>query len=112
MLNLQKYLILQTAAAHGGGTGTFQTPSLHALKYFSKENLTSGGTAARKLDLKSMTLNMMSGNKTSIPLPFKKDSVYDVIVIGGGTGGLSFAQEARKLGMTVALFDYVQPSPQ
>ena len=35
-----------------------------------------------------------------------------MIVIGGGTGGLSFATEARKLGMSVALFDYVEPSPQ
>jgi pyruvate/2-oxoglutarate dehydrogenase complex dihydrolipoamide dehydrogenase (E3) component len=38
--------------------------------------------------------------------------VYDVIVIGGGTGGLSFIAEARKLGLSVALFDYVEPSPQ
>ena len=40
------------------------------------------------------------------------DKEYDVIVIGGGTGGISFAQEARSLGMSVALFDYVSPSNQ
>jgi len=44
-------------------------------------------------------------------LPFNQDKRYDVIVIGGGTGGLSFATEARKLGLSVALFDYVEPSP-
>jgi pyruvate/2-oxoglutarate dehydrogenase complex dihydrolipoamide dehydrogenase (E3) component len=43
-------------------------------------------------------------------LPFKQDSPYDVIVIGGGTGGLSLAQEAKKLGLSVAIFDYVNPS--
>jgi hypothetical protein len=25
-----------------------------------------------------------------VKLPFKKDHVYDVVVIGGGTGGISF----------------------
>jgi pyruvate/2-oxoglutarate dehydrogenase complex dihydrolipoamide dehydrogenase (E3) component len=45
-------------------------------------------------------------------LPFKEDKEYDVVIIGGGTGGISFASEARKLGMSVALFDYVAPSNQ
>lgn len=31
-------------------------------------------------------------------------------VIGGGTGGISFAEQARELGLSVALFDYVNPS--
>ena len=33
-------------------------------------------------------------------------------MIGGGTGGLSCAQEAKALGLKVAIFDYVSPSPQ
>ena len=45
-------------------------------------------------------------------LPFKKDHVYDLIVIGGGTGGLNCAQEAKRLGLSVAIFDYVTPSTQ
>ncbi len=55
---------------------------------------------------------MTSGLNKQVPLPFKPGFEYDVIVIGGGTGGLSFATEARRLGLTVALFDYVEPSPQ
>ena len=46
----------------------------------------------------------------AVKLPFKTDKEYDVIVIGGGTGGISFASEARALGMSVALFDYVSPT--
>ncbi|CAL1527071.1 unnamed protein product [Lymnaea stagnalis] len=36
---------------------------------------------------------------------------YDLIVIGGGSGGLAAAKEAAHLGKNVALFDYVEPSP-
>lgn len=36
---------------------------------------------------------------------------YDLIVIGGGSGGLSAAKEAAALGMKVACLDFVQPSP-
>ena len=32
-------------------------------------------------------------------------------MIGGGTGGITAATEARSLGMSVLLFDYVAPSP-
>lgn len=78
---------------------------MHAtMKHFSTENLAA---APKRLDLKQMTMGINRG-----PLPFKKDHEYDVIVIGGGTGGLSFAQEARKYKLSVALFDYVEPSPQ
>jgi len=33
------------------------------------------------------------------------------VIIGGGTGGLTAATEARNLGLSVLLFDYVAPSP-
>uniref|UniRef100_A0A8C3W4Z3 Thioredoxin reductase 3 n=1 Tax=Catagonus wagneri TaxID=51154 RepID=A0A8C3W4Z3_9CETA len=37
---------------------------------------------------------------------------YDLIVIGGGSGGLSCAQEAAVLGRKVLVLDFVVPSPQ
>ncbi|KAM9074346.1 thioredoxin reductase 3 isoform 1-T1 [Megaptera novaeangliae] len=37
---------------------------------------------------------------------------YDLIVIGGGSGGLSCAQEAAALGRRVMVLDVVVPSPQ
>lgn len=44
-------------------------------------------------------------------LPFDTSKEYDLVVIGGGTGGLSCASEAKALGLRVAMFDYVSPSP-
>lgn len=36
---------------------------------------------------------------------------YDLVVIGGGSGGLAAAKEAGKLGKKVALCDFVKPTP-
>ncbi|CAH3884051.1 thioredoxin reductase 1, mitochondrial-like isoform X5 [Pieris brassicae] len=37
---------------------------------------------------------------------------YDLVVIGGGSGGLACAKEAVNQGVRVAVLDYVTPSPQ
>lgn len=37
--------------------------------------------------------------------------MYDLLVIGGGSGGLAAAKEAVGLGAKVAVLDYVSPSP-
>ncbi|XP_037070090.1 thioredoxin reductase 1, cytoplasmic-like [Pollicipes pollicipes] len=37
---------------------------------------------------------------------------YDLVVIGGGSGGLACSKEAARLGARVALCDFVKPSPQ
>ena len=37
---------------------------------------------------------------------------YDLVVIGGGSGGLAAAKSAAELGANVLLADYVKPSPQ
>lgn len=36
---------------------------------------------------------------------------YDLLVIGGGSGGLAASKEAASLGAKVAVLDYVKPSP-
>lgn len=36
---------------------------------------------------------------------------YDLIVIGGGSGGLAASKEAAGLGKKVAVFDFVEPTP-
>jgi thioredoxin/glutathione reductase (selenoprotein) len=36
---------------------------------------------------------------------------YDLIVIGGGSGGLACSKQAQKYGARVAVIDYVKPSP-
>eukprot|EP00123_Amoebidium_parasiticum_P005705 comp16843_c0_seq1/m.15291 comp16843_c0_seq1/g.15291 ORF comp16843_c0_seq1/g.15291 comp16843_c0_seq1/m.15291 type:complete len:495 (-) comp16843_c0_seq1:298-1782(-) len=36
---------------------------------------------------------------------------YDLVVIGGGSGGLATSKEAKLLGKKVAVLDYVVPSP-
>jgi len=36
---------------------------------------------------------------------------YDIIVIGGGSGGLAASKEAKRLGKTVAVCDFVVPTP-
>lgn len=38
--------------------------------------------------------------------------MYDLLVIGGGSGGLACANRAAKLGKRVAVCDYVDPSPR
>ena len=36
---------------------------------------------------------------------------YDLIVIGGGSGGLAVSKESAALGKKVVVFDFVKPSP-
>ena len=37
---------------------------------------------------------------------------YDLVVIGGGSGGLACSKEAARLGARVVICDFVKPSPQ
>ncbi|XP_059153784.1 thioredoxin reductase 1, cytoplasmic-like isoform X2 [Physella acuta] len=52
------------------------------------------------------TLGDMIHNMAAVP---KYD--FDLVVIGGGSGGLAAAKEAANMGKKVTLFDYVEPSP-
>ena len=90
--SFQKCLMMLQSGHHAAAAlsqaGTF--PNCQGtVMYFSAQNLSSGGAGAgKKLDLKAMTMNLTKPKQT---LPFKADHEYDCIVIGGGTGGLSFA---------------------
>lgn len=35
---------------------------------------------------------------------------YDVAIIGGGSGGITLALEAEKIGLKAIIFDYVEKS--
>ncbi|GLV32299.1 Thioredoxin reductase-1 [Carabus blaptoides fortunei] len=43
--------------------------------------------------------------------PIGTTAEYDLVVIGGGSGGLAAAKEASNLGAKVAVLDYVTPTP-
>lgn len=49
--------------------------------------------------------------ETEQPLHPGADYDYDLLVIGGGSGGISAARHASTLGKRVALADFVRPTP-
>ena len=63
------------------------------------------------LPVRNFSLKMPSFGDLGSTLPFDTQKEYDLVVIGGGSGGLACAEKARELGLSVALFDYVSPSP-
>jgi len=58
------------------------------------------------------TMQLYADNQL-LPLIAKETQSYDydIVVIGGGSGGLSASKEAASLGKKVAVCDFVKPSP-
>ncbi|CAH2006880.1 unnamed protein product [Acanthoscelides obtectus] len=60
-------------------------------------------------------LMLSNVQKDTCPVPQKlvkcANAEYDLVVIGGGSGGLAAAKEATALGAKVAVLDYVTPTP-
>uniref|UniRef100_A0A668ARN5 Thioredoxin reductase 2 n=1 Tax=Myripristis murdjan TaxID=586833 RepID=A0A668ARN5_9TELE len=56
-----------------------------------------------------LTMNSMPNIELNEHLYYWKYE-YDLVVIGGGSGGLACSKEAAQLGQKVAVLDYVEPS--
>lgn len=84
------------------------------LKSFRPKNFLSR-IAGQRNESQSIQTNLVVDNLSSDEVITQAsdelDFDYDLIVIGGGSGGLAAAKEAKKLGMKVAVLDYVKPSP-
>jgi len=53
---------------------------------------------------------MVEGGESPTSPLMQHGKDYDLVVIGGGSGGLAAAKEAAKHGAKVACFDFVKPS--
>jgi len=58
-------------------------------------------------------VKQMHADGTLLPLlnASKHNFEYDLVVIGGGSGGLAASKEAARLGAKTAVLDFVKPSP-
>lgn len=52
-----------------------------------------------------------ASSSSSVVISDGKSYEYDLVVIGGGSGGLACAKEAVQFGAKVAVLDFVKPSP-
>nr|XP_034188785.1 thioredoxin reductase 1, mitochondrial isoform X2 [Osmia lignaria] len=68
---------------------------------------------AKLLELPWSRCNAFPSGRTAMAcLCSDQKYTYDLLVLGGGSGGLAAAKEAVNLGAKVAVLDFVTPSPQ
>ncbi|XP_073228349.1 thioredoxin reductase 1, cytoplasmic-like isoform X2 [Porites lutea] len=70
---------------------------------FIRGNHIGGADDTTKLHEEGKLMNLIT--------PPSENYTYDMIVIGGGSGGLACSKEAADLGRKVAVLDFVKPSP-
>ena len=96
-------LVTTTAISFSPSSKAFRPPQTH-----------TSGEEGKNEGLSISTSNAMDNH---IEEDFNSQALqeqnfdYDLVVIGGGSGGLAAAKEARKYGKRVAVLDYVKPSP-
>ena len=64
--------------------------------------------------LANLLLTQTSSTPSHTPPPPQLDTIkydYDLVVIGGGSGGLACSKQAAEFGVKVAVFDFVKPTP-
>lgn len=64
------------------------------------------------LFFKQTNSNFKNINRSLSSISSQLANVYDLVVIGGGSGGLAAAKEAVSFGKKVAVLDFVTPSPK
>lgn len=81
---------------------------------FAKDFCLSSGQGLAPISNESKSSTVTSSDAVMVDDGFTKEHGfdYDLIVIGGGSGGLAASKEAAVLGARVALLDFVKPSPQ
>ena len=67
--------------------------------------------AGRLLDMVGPSSGTSNQDASGNAIPELDAYDYDLVVIGGGSGGLAASKQAAQLGAKVAVLDYVCPSP-
>ncbi|KAM6435915.1 thioredoxin reductase 1, cytoplasmic isoform 2-T2 [Liasis olivaceus] len=80
-------------------------PSLPAV--FARKHYVGGFDQTQKAYREGAFLKLLEGNRQTVQPSYD----YDLIVIGGGSGGLAASKEAAKLGKNVLVLDFVVPTP-
>ncbi|XP_015177606.1 PREDICTED: thioredoxin reductase 2, mitochondrial isoform X1 [Polistes dominula] len=70
------------------------------------------GSDSSDLENEDMKSPKNENSKYENFIPSETKYMYDLLVIGGGSGGLAAAKEAVGLGAKVAVLDFVTPSPK
>ncbi|KAL3657303.1 hypothetical protein V7S43_017811 [Phytophthora oleae] len=76
------------------------------------QSATSSGNPSEKTDEVDVPMPEANVEETVATDAEETNYDYDLVVIGGGSGGLACSKEAASFGQKVCVLDYVKPSPQ